>query len=40
MSLGRRDKQLSFKYSDVRCSNCHSCGLMLRTLPEVDKKVG
>jgi hypothetical protein len=33
MSLGRRVKQLSFRYRAVKCSNCHNCGLMLRTLP-------
>jgi hypothetical protein len=33
MSLGRRVKQLSLRYKAVKCSNCHNCGLMLRTLP-------
>lgn len=33
MSLGKRVKQLSFRYNAVKCSNCHSCGLIFRTLP-------
>ena len=37
MSDGRRVKQLSFKYRAVKCSNCHNCGLMLRTLPKVKR---
>lgn len=39
MSDGRRVKQLSLRYKDVKCSNCHSCGLIFRTLPKDEDKL-
>ena len=34
ISAGRRDRLLSFRYSDVRCWRSHNCGLRFRIVPE------